>query len=86
MRIFIIQDHINLKISHSLTYNKKMNLLSHTIHIIIFISTFLIPLNNAQGNSNYGYDFETDFYIITIIPIIGATLSFLGTLYIFFRK
>lgn len=66
-----------------------MNLRSSSIHIIIFILSFLffmIPLNNALEHSSYGYGAETDFYIIVTIPLIANTFSFLGTLYIFYRK
>jgi hypothetical protein len=66
-----------------------MNLRSFSIRIIIFISSFLffmIPLNNAQEHSSYGYGAEPDFYIIVTIPLTVNVFSFLGTLYIFYRK
>jgi hypothetical protein len=44
-----------------------MNLRSYSIDIIIFILTFLffmIPVNDAQKHSSYGYGAKTDFYIV----------------------
>lgn len=66
-----------------------MNLASYSIHNTIFISFFLffiIPISNAQQNVNYGYGVETDFYIVMIIPLTVNIFSFLGTLFIFYRK
>ncbi|PKY20514.1 hypothetical protein RhiirB3_524350 [Rhizophagus irregularis] len=45
----------------------------------------MIPLNNAQEHSSYGYGAETDFYIIVTIPLLVNIFSFLGSLYIFYR-
>lgn len=63
---------------------------SFSIKKIVFISTFLfsiIPINKAQKvDPGYGYGIETDFYLVTTIPLIFSVISFLGTLYIFFRK
>ncbi|CAB4397172.1 unnamed protein product [Rhizophagus irregularis] len=66
-----------------------MNSFSFSIKKIVFISTFLfsiIPINKAQKvDPGYGYGIETDFYLVTTIPLIFSVISFLGTLYIFFR-
>ncbi|RGB37080.1 hypothetical protein C1646_757322 [Rhizophagus diaphanus] len=45
----------------------------------------MIPISNAQGHSSYGYGAKTDFYIVMIIPLVFNSISFLGTLYIFYR-
>jgi hypothetical protein len=66
-----------------------MNLRSYSTYIVIFILSFLffmIPISSAQGHSSYGYGAETDFYIVMIIPLVFNSFSFLGTLYIFYRK
>ncbi len=55
--------------------------------INILISSFLffmIPINGAQAYSTF--DFETDFYIVMIIPITVNIFSLLGALYIFYHK
>ncbi|GBC06467.1 hypothetical protein RclHR1_06860004 [Rhizophagus clarus] len=65
-----------------------MKLLAYSSHIIIFFLSFIsfmIPVNNAQKNIDYGYGAETDFYIVMIIPLLVNTFSFSGTLFIFYR-
>ena len=60
-----------------------MNLSRINILISSFL-VFMIPINGAQAYSTF--DFETDFYIVMIIPIVVNAFNLLGTLYIFYRK
>ena len=63
-----------------------MNSQSNLIRFVALISSLVSVSDAYSSPDDISHDPITDFYIVTIIPLILNALNLMGSLYIFYRK